>query len=240
MTRIELSRVSKAYPERPPILDGIDLQVADGEFVVLVGPNGSGKSTLLRMIAGLEPVSAGEIRMDGEIVNHWSPRRRQVALMFQSGVLYPHLTVAANLRMTPAEAGWDSTKGDRSKWGSRIGGWWSRIRSRWTNRSHSVGPRSQVPGGKQPSLDDRVRETARRLSIVSLLDRYPRQLSGGERQRVALGRALVRQPAVFLLDEPFANADSDLRREMRGVLRDRNGQSLGTTILVTHDHAEAV
>lgn len=243
MTSVELCGVSKAFPERPPILAGIDLRVADGEFVVLVGPNGSGKSTLLRLIAGLEPLSAGEIRLGDVVVNDWTPRRRNVAMVFQSAAVYPHLTVEQNLRFGVGENGADhDLNAEETFWKGR---WWRQIGRRWTHRSPGEGrPRSQVQAesrSARAAVDDRVRETARRLGIESLLHRYPRQLSGGERQRVALGRAFVRQPAVFLLDEPFANADSDLRHGMRELVRGwRHEEGSVTTILVTHDHAEAL
>jgi multiple sugar transport system ATP-binding protein len=234
MTSVELRRVSKVYAGTTPgcsvpgcwVFEQIDLHVADGELLVLLGPNGSGKTTLLRLIAGLEPVTSGQIVLGGRVVNDWPPRRRNVAMMFQSGVLYPHLTVEQNLKF-----GWKP----QDKGGAE-----SRIGSRLSNRAGaaSVGDRSDDQ--ERRILQDRVRETAQLLGIESMLNRLPRQLSGGERQRVALGRVLVRQPAVFLLDEPLANADARLREELRVAFQRARLRFPGTMILVSHDQAEAL
>jgi len=212
MARVELQRVSKSFDAGKWVLKDVDLQVDDGEVLVLLGPNGSGKTTLLRMIAGLERVSAGAIRIDGETVTEWPPRRRNVAMVFQGCVLYPHLTVKQNL-----------------SFGLDDGGVWSRFR-RWA--SQSTAQRSQA-------VCDRVRQTAQLLSVESLLERFPRQLSGGERQRVALGRALVRQPAVFLFDEPMSHVDPRRRAEWRRILSFVRHELSGAMLYVTHDHAEA-
>jgi ABC-type sugar transport system ATPase subunit len=181
------------------VIHGIDLAVADGEFVVLVGPSGCGKSTLLRMIAGLESISGGEIRIGGRVVNDLPPRDRDIAMVFQDYALYPHRTVAENigfgLRMRGADAGTIRTK---------------------------------------------VEEAAKILQITHLLDRKPGQLSGGQRQRVAMGRAIVRDPKVFLFDEPLSNLDAQLRAEMRLEIKKLH-QRFGTTIIyVTHDQVEAM
>jgi ABC-type sugar transport system ATPase subunit len=229
MAKVELRRVSKVYSTgSTAVLDEVDLSVEDGEFLVLVGPNGSGKTTLLRLIAGLERVTSGEIWLGGQRVTDWPARRRNVAMVFQSGVLYPHLTVEQNLRF-----------GLRKRVSDEGGGigWFG---SRRTNRSGAecVGQRSD--GRDQRISEDRVRDMAQQLGIESLLDCLPRQLSGGERQRVALGRALVRQPAVFLLDEPAASVDVGLRRELNAVFQQVRQRVSGTMVMVSHDHAEVL
>jgi multiple sugar transport system ATP-binding protein len=202
MAKVTLERVRKIYEERGVThvaVHGIDLEIPDGEFLVLVGPSGCGKSTTLRMVAGLESVTAGTIRIGERIVNDISARDRDIAMVFQNYALYPHMTVSDNL------------------------GFALKLR-------------------KQPQevIDARVREAAVMLGIESMLDRRPRQLSGGQRQRVALGRAIVRQPQVFLFDEPLSNLDAKLRVQMRrelAALRRRLGT---TTIYVTHDQVEAM
>ena len=178
---------------------GIDLDIPDGEFTVLVGPSGCGKSTLLRAIAGLEEIDGGTIEIDGEVVNDMRPRDRDVAMVFQDYALYPHMTVAGNIGLS--------------------------LRAR---------------GVAKPETAERVKRTAEMLDIAALLDRYPRQLSGGQRQRVAIGRAIVRNPRLFLFDEPLSNLDAQLRDEMRSEIK-RLHQELGTTMIyVTHDQIEAM
>jgi multiple sugar transport system ATP-binding protein len=202
MAKVTLERVRKIYEERGTThvaVHGIDLEIPDGEFLVLVGPSGCGKSTTLRMVAGLESVTEGTIRIGERVVNEVSSRDRDIAMVFQNYALYPHMTVAENL------------------------GFALKLR-------------------KQPRavIDARVREAAGMLGIESMLERRPRQLSGGQRQRVALGRAIVRQPQVFLFDEPLSNLDAKLRVQMRrelAALRRRLGT---TTIYVTHDQVEAM
>ncbi len=202
MAKVTLERVRKIYQERGAAhvaVHGIDLEIPDGEFLVLVGPSGCGKSTTLRMVAGLESVTEGTIRIGERIVNDVSARDRDIAMVFQNYALYPHMSVYDNL------------------------GFALKLR-------------------KQPQsvIDARVREAAAMLGIESMLDRRPRQLSGGQRQRVALGRAIVRQPQVFLFDEPLSNLDAKLRVQMRrelAALRRRLGT---TTIYVTHDQVEAM
>ena len=202
MARVTLEGIRKIYEEKGRehvVVHGIDLTVADGEFLVLVGPSGCGKSTTLRMIAGLESITAGTLRIGDRVVNQIAARDRDIAMVFQNYALYPHMTVRQNLafalelRKLPAE---DTRK--------------------------------------------RVDETAELLGLTPLLERRPRQLSGGQRQRVALGRAIVRQPEVFLFDEPLSNLDAKLRIQMRreiAALRRRLGT---TTIYVTHDQVEAM
>ena len=180
-------------------MHGVDLEVADREFVVFVGPSGCGKSTLLRMIAGLEDITAGEIEIDGRVVNELDPKDRDVAMVFQDYALYPHMTVRENMAFSLQL---------------------SRRRQRRDRR--------------------RVEEAARILDIDLLLDRMPRQLSGGQRQRVAMGRAIVRDPKVFLFDEPLSNLDAELRVQMRTEIKRLHERVATTTIYVTHDQVEAM
>jgi multiple sugar transport system ATP-binding protein len=178
---------------------GIDLDVRDGEFAVLVGPSGCGKSTLLRSIAGLESIDAGTIEIGNEIVNDMRPRDRDVAMVFQDYALYPHMTVFGNISLS--------------------------LRARGTAKSE---------------IKKRVDDAASMLGITGLLHRYPRQLSGGQRQRVAIGRAIVRNPRVFLFDEPLSNLDAQLRDEMRGEIKRLHQDIRTTMIYVTHDQIEAM
>jgi multiple sugar transport system ATP-binding protein len=196
---IALAGVHKTYPGGHPAVRGVDLEVGQGELVVLVGPSGCGKSTLLRLIAGLESPSAGEIRVAGRDVTHLGPSERDVAMVFQGYALYPHKSVRENLAFS--------------------------LRVRRT-------PALEI--------DARIASVARMLDLEAILSRRPAQLSGGQRQRVALGRALVRQPQAFLLDEPLSNLDARLRSATRGALA-RLHRSLGATMLhVTHDQEEAM
>jgi len=198
MAEIRLKRLTKRFGDTE-VIHGIDLTVKDGEFAVLVGPSGCGKTTTLRMIAGLENVSDGAILFDGEPVGHLAPKDRDIAMVFQSYALYPHMTVRGNLAFSLKMKG--------------------------------------VPRAEREGL---VRRAAEMLGIDVLLDRKPRELSGGQRQRVAMGRALVREPRAFLLDEPLSNLDAALRAQMRIELK-RIHQRLKTTIVyVTHDQIEAM
>ncbi|WP_088278880.1 ABC transporter ATP-binding protein [Ideonella sp. A 288] len=199
MAAVELRRVAKSYDGRTTVIHGIDLEIAHGEFVVFVGPSGCGKSTLLRMIAGLEPISGGEVLIDGTVVNALPPRHRDIAMVFQDYALYPHKTLFENMAFG--------------------------LRLRHT---------------PEAEIQRRVGEAAALLKIESMLQRKPRELSGGQRQRVAIGRAIVRQPKVFLFDEPLSNLDAQLRHEMRTEIK-RLHQRLGATIVyVTHDQTEAM
>ncbi len=199
MSRIVLDAVSKQFPDGTTAVNSLDLDVSDGELLVLVGPSGCGKTTALRMVAGLEEVSAGTIFIDGSPVNDMEPRHRDVAMVFQSYALYPHLSVYQNMAFS--------------------------LKYRHV-------PKAEV--------QRRVDEAARILELEPYLERKPRQLSGGQRQRVAMGRAIVRQPRAFLMDEPLSNLDAKLRVQMRAEIAQLQ-RSLGTTtIYVTHDQTEAM
>jgi len=198
MSTLELRQVAKAFGVTK-VIHGIDLAIDHGEFIVFVGPSGCGKSTLLRMIAGLEPVTSGEISIDGQAVNDVPAAERGLAMVFQSYALYPHMTVRQNLSF-----GLENLKTPK------------------------------------PEIQRRVAEAARMLQMDQLLERRPGQLSGGQRQRVAIGRAVVREPRIFLFDEPLSNLDAELRVQMRieiGALHQRLGN---TMIYVTHDQVEAM
>jgi len=181
------------------VLHGISLDIADGEFVVLVGPSGCGKSTLLRMLAGLEDISGGSIAIDGRVVNEVDSKDRDIAMVFQSYALYPHMTVRENM------------------------GFSLRLRDE-----------------KRSLIDERVARAARILNLEPYLERHPRQLSGGQRQRVAMGRAIVRDPKVFLFDEPLSNLDAKLRVAMRSEIKALHLRLRTTTVYVTHDQIEAM
>lgn len=199
MAEIVLEHVSKQYPGGATPVKDLSLTIADGEFVILVGPSGCGKSTTLNMIAGLDEISSGELRIDGQRVNEKAPRDRDVAMVFQSYALYPHMTVRQNIAF----------------------------------------PLTLAKMGKA-EINAKVEETARILDLTELLDRRPAQLSGGQRQRVAMGRAIVRKPKAFLMDEPLSNLDAKLRVQMRGEIA-RLQKRLGTTtVYVTHDQTEAM
>ena len=199
MADVGLKGVTKTYPGSVVAVSDLTLQVEHGQFAVLLGPSGCGKSTTLRLIAGLEEPDQGQILIGGEAVNHLPPQRRDLAMVFQSYALYPHMSVARNM------------------------GFGLKMRG--------------VPAAESR---DRVRAAARLLGLEELLERYPNQLSGGQKQRVALGRAIVRKPAVFLLDEPLSNLDAQLRTETRVELLKLQRQLNGTFILVTHDQVEAM
>ena len=198
MASVDIRNVRKAFGH-VEVIHGVDIGIANGEFVILVGPSGCGKSTLLRMIAGLETITAGEIRIGDRVVNNVAPKERDIAMVFQNYALYPHMSVRDNMGF--------SLKLKRA-------------------------PRAEI--------EARVKPAAEILGLTNLLDRYPRQLSGGQRQRVAMGRAIVRDPQVFLFDEPLSNLDAKLRVAMRAEIKELH-QRLGTTIVyVTHDQIEAM
>ncbi len=199
MAEIVLAHVSKSYPDGATAVNDLNLTIADGEFVILVGPSGCGKTTTLNMIAGLEDISSGELRIGGERMNEKAPKDRDIAMVFQSYALYPHMTVRQNIAfpLTLAKM-------------------------------------------KKAEIARKVEETAKTLDLTELLDRKPSQLSGGQRQRVAMGRAIVRHPKAFLMDEPLSNLDAKLRVQMRGEIA-RLQKRLGTTtVYVTHDQTEAM
>lgn len=199
MAEIVLDHVSKSYPDGAVAVQDLNITIADGEFVILVGPSGCGKTTTLNMIAGLEDISSGELRIGGERVNEKAPKDRDIAMVFQSYALYPHMTVRQNIAFPLTLA--------------------------------------KMP---KPEIAQKVAETAKTLDLTEFLDRKPSQLSGGQRQRVAMGRAIVRHPKAFLMDEPLSNLDAKLRVQMRGEIA-RLQKRLGTTtVYVTHDQTEAM
>src|SRR5256885_12942441 len=198
MAQVSLRKVVKRFDDTEAVR-GIDLDIADKEFIVLVGPSGCGKSTTLRMIAGLEEATGGEITIGGDMVNDVPPKDRDIAMVFQNYALYPHMTVYENM-----------------SFGLRL---------------------KKFP---KPEIKARVENAARILDITELLDRKPRQLSGGQRQRVAMGRAIVRNPKVFLFDEPLSNLDAKLRVQMRTEIKRVHQKVRTTTVYVTHDQVEAM
>jgi len=198
MAQVTLRKVVKMYDEVQAVR-GIDLDITDKEFIVLVGPSGCGKSTTLRMIAGLEEISGGQIRIGDRVVNNLPPGARDIAMVFQNYALYPHMTVFENM-----------------SFGLRL---------------------KKFP---KPEIRERVQNAARILDITDLLDRRPKQLSGGQRQRVAMGRAIVRNPKVFLFDEPLSNLDAKLRVQMRTEIKKIHQTVTTTTVYVTHDQVEAM
>ncbi len=198
MASLEIVDVRKAYGTTR-VIHGVDIVIDDGEFVILVGPSGCGKSTLLRMIAGLESISGGEIRIGSRVVNDVAPKDRDIAMVFQNYALYPHMTVAENMAFS-----------------------------------------MKLRKAPKAEIEERVGQAAQILSLTKLLDRYPRQLSGGQRQRVAMGRAIVRDPQVFLFDEPLSNLDAKLRVQMRTEIKQLHQRLKTTTVYVTHDQIEAM
>jgi multiple sugar transport system ATP-binding protein len=199
VAEIELERLTKVYPDGTRAVKELDLTIANGEFAVLVGPSGCGKTTALRMVAGLEPITSGEVRIGGRVVNDLPPKNRDVAMVFQNYALYPHMTAYRNMAF-----GLKMRKLERSE------------------------------------IDRRVKDAARVLGLGEVLGKRPRTLSGGQRQRVAMGRAIVREPQAFLMDEPLSNLDAKLRVEMRAEIARIQRDLEVTTIYVTHDQIEAL
>jgi multiple sugar transport system ATP-binding protein len=198
MAEVKVRDLFKSYGSTE-VIHGLEVDIEDGEFVVLVGPSGCGKSTLLRMIAGLEGITAGEISIGGRVVNNLPPAERDIAMVFQNYALYPHKTVGANMAFS-----------------------------------------LRMKGMPKSEIATRVNRAAEVLGLVPYLDRYPRALSGGQRQRVAMGRAIVRDPQVFLFDEPLSNLDAKLRVQMRAEIRELHQRLNSTTVYVTHDQIEAM
>ncbi|MFL9926948.1 sn-glycerol-3-phosphate import ATP-binding protein UgpC [Herbaspirillum lusitanum] len=202
MASIQLKQVRKTYGKGAKAVDvihGIDADIADGEFIVMVGPSGCGKSTLLRMVAGLEEISGGEVVIGERVVNELEPKERDIAMVFQNYALYPHMTV-------------------------------------YENMAYGL----KIQGLPKAEIEARVQRAAGILELQALLDRTPRQLSGGQRQRVAMGRAIVRKPAVFLFDEPLSNLDAKLRVQMRLEIQKLHASLRTTSLYVTHDQVEAM
>ena len=199
MAEVQLEDVSKVYGDGTRAVDEMNLEIADGEFMVLVGPSGCGKTTALRMVAGLEEISEGTVRIGDRIVNDLTPRERDIAMVFQSYALYPHMSVYDNIA--------------------------------FSLKLHKV---------PKPEIEKRVKEAARILDLEPFLERKPKALSGGQRQRVAMGRAIVRQPSAFLMDEPLSNLDAKLRVQMRAEISELQRNLGVTTIYVTHDQVEAM
>jgi multiple sugar transport system ATP-binding protein len=199
MSEIELDAVTKVFDDGYEAVKDINLEIGDGEFMILVGPSGCGKSTALRMIAGLEDITSGELRIDGEEVNDRSPKDRDIAMVFQNYALYPHMTVRENM-----------------------------------------GFALKLAGVEKAEIERKVEEAARTLDLEEHLDRRPANLSGGQRQRVAMGRAIVRSPKAFLMDEPLSNLDAKLRVQMRTEVARIQSELETTTVYVTHDQTEAM
>src|SRR3989475_2184391 len=198
MAKVQLRDVRKSYADLE-VIHGVDIDVADGEFIVIVGPSGCGKSTLLRMVAGLETITGGEIVIGDRVVNRLEPKDRDIAMVFQNYALYPHMSV-------------------------------------FDNMAYGL----KIRGLARSDIDARVKRAGEILELGPLLERKPRQLSGGQRQRVAMGRAVVREPAVFLFDEPLSNLDAKLRVQMRAELQSLHRRLATTSLYVTHDQVEAM
>ena len=199
MAEIQLEQLTKVYPDGTKAVSELDLEIADGEFIVLVGPSGCGKTSALRMVAGLEPITRGAVKIGGRVVNDLPPKNRDIAMVFQNYALYPHMSAFKNMAF-----------------GLKL---------------------RKVP---RPEIQSRVGDAARILGLEGVLPKRPRTLSGGQRQRVAMGRAIVREPQAFLMDEPLSNLDAKLRVEMRAEIARLQRDLAVTTIYVTHDQVEAI
>jgi sn-glycerol 3-phosphate transport system ATP-binding protein len=199
MAQVHLRGVKKTYDNKVAVIHGIDMEIADGEFIVIVGPSGCGKSTLLRMVAGLERITGGQVAIGERVVNELEPKDRDIAMVFQNYALYPHMSV-------------------------------------YDNMAYGL----KIRGMSKDEIERRVQKAAKTLELGTFLKRRPRQLSGGQRQRVAMGRAIVREPAVFLFDEPLSNLDAKLRVQMRLEIKRLQRELAVTSIYVTHDQVEAM
>lgn len=228
------SDAARSHPDILNVLRRINLTIADGEFMVLVGPSGCGKSTLLRLIAGLEEMTGGNIWVGDRLINDLPPKERDIAMVFQNYALYPHMTVYDNiafgLRRRFVEAGDTPASFDFRKWGKDL----------LVGMSRNLPKKLRYISDKERAVDQRVHNVAQLLQMEALLNRLPKQLSGGQRQRVALGRAIARNPQVFLMDEPLSNLDAKLRAETRAQIVKLQRQLGTTTIYVTHDQTEAM
>jgi sn-glycerol 3-phosphate transport system ATP-binding protein len=199
MAQVHLRGVKKSYDNKLEVIHGIDMEIVDGEFIVIVGPSGCGKSTLLRMVAGLERITGGQVAIGERVVNELEPKDRDIAMVFQNYALYPHMSV-------------------------------------YENMAYGL----KIRGMSKDEIERRVQKAAKTLELGTFLKRRPRQLSGGQRQRVAMGRAIVREPAVFLFDEPLSNLDAKLRVQMRLEIKRLQRELAVTSIYVTHDQVEAM
>ena len=199
MAQVHLRGVRKSYDNKLEVIHGIDMEISDGEFIVIVGPSGCGKSTLLRMVAGLESITGGEVAIGDRVVNQLEPKDRDIAMVFQNYALYPHMSV-------------------------------------YDNMAYGL----KIRGMAKDEIERRVRKAAKTLELGTFLERRPRQLSGGQRQRVAMGRAIVREPAVFLFNEPLSNLDAKLRVQMRLEIKRLQRELAVTSLYVTHDQIEAM
>ncbi len=227
-------QVSSLKPQSSAaVLRSINLTVQDGEFMVLVGPSGCGKSTLLRLIAGLEELTAGTIRVGDRVVNDLPPKERDIAMVFQNYALYPHMTVYDNLAFGLRR----TTFASRDQSETSLPDWSQNL---LVGATRKLPKKLRYQSDRERSVDQRVRTVAQMLQIDLLLERLPKQLSGGQKQRVALGRAMARNPQVFLMDEPLSNLDAKLRAETRAQIVKLQRQLKTTTIYVTHDQTEAM
>src|SRR6266403_4412273 len=199
MAQVHLRGVKKSYDNKLEVIHGIDMEIVDGEFIVIVGPSGCGKSTLLRMVAGLERITGGQVAIGERVVNELEPKDRDIAMVFQNYALYPHMSV-------------------------------------YENMAYGL----KIRGLSKDDIERRVQKAAKTLELGTFLKRRPRQLSGGQRQRVAMGRAIVREPAVFLFDEPLSNLDAKLRVQMRFEIKQLHSSIRTTSLYVTHDQVEAM
>ena len=231
MSGVRFEALSKTYPGRRgetpvEVLRQLDLTIKDGEFLVLVGPSGCGKSTLLRLLAGLDRPTSGEILIGDRPISRIRPAQRDVAMVFQSYALYPHLSVRDNLSF-----------GLRR---SQIRSPWQQLHDQFSRASRRLPPALRIQSTREQQIAEQIQTVAKALELEPLLDRLPKELSGGQKQRVALGRAMARKPAVFLMDEPLSNLDAKLRNSTRTRIVDLQRTLGTTTVYVTHDQVEAM
>ena len=225
MADLSLKHIYKVYPNGTKAVNDFNMQIADKEFIVFVGPSGCGKSTVLRMIAGLEPITAGELKIGDVVVNELEPKDRDIAMVFQNYALYPHMTIYENIAFGLRMRRIPDVKKDKD--GNIV-------------RDKNGEPIKVMRKYNKAELDAKVYEAAEVLGITDYLKRKPKEMSGGQRQRVALGRAIVREPKVMLLDEPLSNLDAKLRTQMRSEIVKLHKKLNTTFIYVTHDQVEAM